>query len=158
VKPRVAVSSCLLGELVRYDGGHKRDESVLRLAERVELIGVCPEDEVGMGTPREPIKLDWRRRLVGTRSGIDHTDAMRAFAARRVAELGELDGWIFKARSPSCGLFTVEVDGAGPVGRGTFAEVVASLLPGLPVTEEEDLDEDFLDRVFAHRRERGAPG
>ncbi len=152
MKPRVAVSACLLGHLVRYDGGHKRDEEIVDLANRFELVPVCPEDEVGMGTPREPIRIDRRRRLVGARSGKDHTDAMRAFARRRLDELGPLDGWIFKARSPSCGLHTVEIESEGPVGRGIFADAVTALRPELPVTEEDAIDDRFLSSVSEHAR------
>lgn len=141
---------------MRWDGGHKHHEGVASLEREVEIVPVCPEDEVGMGTPREPIKLDRRRRLVGVRSGTDHTDVMREFAERRLSELGELDGWIFKARSPSCGLHTVNVEGQGPVGRGTFAEIVTKLRPSLPVAEEEEVSRAFLDLVFDHYRRRTA--
>jgi uncharacterized protein YbbK (DUF523 family) len=154
MKPRVAVSACLIGRLVRWDGTHKLTDAVARLDEVFELVEVCPEDEVGMRTPREPIKLDPQRRLVGVRSKTDHTEAMRAFARRRLQELGPLDGWIFKARSPSCGLWTVQVEGQGPIGRGAFSEVVTTLLPSLPVAEEDEVDEAFIERVRAHRRMR----
>lgn len=154
MKPRVGVSSCLLGQLVRWDGGHKRNEAIAGLAGLVELVAVCPEDEVGMGTPREPIKINRDRRLVGVRSGTDHTDSMRAFAVRRLSELGELDGWIFKARSPSCGLHTVNIEGRGHVGRGTFAEAVTAAVPSVPFAEEDAVDQDFIDRVFDHWRGR----
>jgi uncharacterized protein YbbK (DUF523 family) len=153
-KPRVAVSSCLLGHLVRWDGTAKPNDLVQSLDDRVELVPVCPEDEIGMGTPREPIKINRRHRLVGVRSGTDHTDAMRAFAVERLEELGEIDGWIFKARSPSCGLHTVNIEGEGPVGRGIFAEVVTSLRPDLPVAEEDQVDDTFIDRVVAHAARR----
>lgn len=154
MRPRVAVSACLLGHNVRWDGGHKETDEVLELERAFELVAVCPEDELGMGTPREPIRLDRRRRLVGTRSGTDHTEAMRAFALGRLAELDPIDGWIFKARSPSCGLFAVPVEGAGPVGRGTFADIVTAERPDLPVVEESDVDERFLERVRMHARRR----
>ncbi len=143
---------------MRWDGTHKLTDAVASLADRFELVPVCPEDEVGMGTPREPIKLDRRRRLVGVRSRLDHTDRMRAFAARRLDELGPLDGWIFKARSPSCGLWTVPVEGEGAVGRGTFSEVVTASSPGMPVAEEQEIDETFVERVVAHWRHRTGRG
>lgn len=152
MKPRVGVSSCLLGQRVRWDGGHKEHEDVLHLDATIELVGVCPEDEVGMGTPREPIKLDPQRRLVGVRSGTDHTDAMTAFAHRRLRTIGDIDGWILKKDSPSCGLHRVKVQGKGRIGRGTFATVVTAQLPHLPVVEETEVDRHFLERVFAHAR------
>lgn len=153
-RPRVAVSSCLLGNLVRWDGTHKLTATVAALDREIDLVPVCPEDELGMGTPREPIKIDRRHRLVGVASGTDHTDAMRAFAERRLGQLGDIDGWIFKARSPSCGLHTVNVESAGPVGRGVFAEVVTALRPDMPVAEEDAVDQRFIDRVRAHAARR----
>jgi uncharacterized protein YbbK (DUF523 family) len=149
-KPRVGVSACLVGREVRYDGGHKRTDAVVRLGEVVELVPVCPEDEVGMGTPREPIHIDARGRLVGVDSGQDHTDAMNAWAATRLAGLDDLDGYVLKARSPSCGL----VGAASLGGRGLFAQRLTEVYPDLPVTDEERIDDDFVRRVFAHWRRR----
>ena len=149
-KPRVGVSACLLGREVRYDGGHKLTGAVVDLGELVELVPVCPEDEVGMGTPREPIHIDVRGRLVGVDSGTDHTDAMNAWSARRLAELSDLDGYVLKARSPSCGL----VGAASQGGRGLFAQRLTETYPDLPVTDEEHLDDAFVDLVVEHWRAR----
>ena len=152
--PRVGVSACLLGEEVRYDGGHKRSSALTGIV-GVEWVAVCPEVEVGMGVPREPVALI-AGRMVSSKSGTDHTDAMNRFAAERIAALGALDGYVLKSRSPSCGL--VDVPG-GPDGSGLFAAVLRRLRPDLPIVEESALDEDrqrraFLDAVAAHFRSR----
>src|SRR2546423_1752383 len=107
---RVGISMCLLGERVRYDGGHKLDRFLTDvLAKYVEFVPVCPEVEIGLGTPREPIHLvevAGEIRLRGVESDIDHTTAMRRYARRRVDELAKLDlcGYILKKDSPSCGM------------------------------------------------------
>jgi uncharacterized protein YbgA (DUF1722 family)/uncharacterized protein YbbK (DUF523 family) len=164
---RLGISACLLGEEVRFDGGHKRDAFLTGvLAPHVEWVPVCPEVEVGMGTPRETLRLvreHGRTRMVTTRSGIDHTDAMHAWAMRRVEALAgeDLDGYVLKKDSPSCGMERVKVYGSdGPGvrdGRGLFAEVLLARFPLLPVEEEgrlcdAHLRENFIERVFAYRR------
>jgi uncharacterized protein YbgA (DUF1722 family)/uncharacterized protein YbbK (DUF523 family) len=167
---RIGISSCLLGQNVRYDGGHKKDAFATGLLARfVTFVPVCPEVEVGMGTPRETIRLERRGdgvRLVAPKSGIDHTDAMRRWAERRVSQLEKLDlsGYVLKKDSPSCGMERVRVHGArgGPPardGRGAFAAVLLDRLPLLPVEEEGRLHdlplrENFVERVFAYRRLR----
>lgn len=160
--PRVGVSSCLLGATVRYDGRHKRDEAVVELGRRVELVPVCPEVEAGMGAPREPVRLlrlDGRPHVRGGSTGTDHTEAMARFSARRLDELvaGGLHGYVLKSRSPSCGLDVPLFDDRGAeVGRvaGLFAAALLVRLPGLPIVEEESLRdpperERFVARVFA---------
>jgi uncharacterized protein YbbK (DUF523 family) len=166
---RVGVSACLLGETVRFDGGHKRSAAVSDiLARSVRLVSVCPEVELGLGVPREPIHLlrdGAELRLVGERSGIDHTTAMRRWASARIAELAALDlsGYVFKKDSPSCGLEGVVVHSKGGgrdrSGRGLFAAVLTETLPLLPCEEEERLEEPclrerFLERVVAYHRLR----
>ena len=151
---RVGVSACLLGQAVRWDGGHRRDAQLAEvLSSRVEWIAVCPEVEVGMGVPRPPLQLV--RELEGIRmrevaSGVDHTDRMRRFAQLRVEELAGLDlsGFVLKARSPSCGARD---------GPGLFAEALLEALPDLPVEEEDGLRDPaardrFVERVFSYRR------
>ena len=163
-RARVGVSACLLGQPVRYDGGHK-EHPLLRagLAPWLTLVPVCPEEELGLGTPREPIQLTLAGEAIALRapaSGLDHTEAMARFARARVENLVKqgLDGYVFKSRSPSCGL-AVEVQGPeGPLprlARGRFAEALALELPELPLCEEGDLDheptrEAFLLRVRCH--------
>jgi uncharacterized protein YbgA (DUF1722 family)/uncharacterized protein YbbK (DUF523 family) len=171
---RIGVSTCLLGENVRYDGGHKRDPFLVETFGRfVEWVPVCPEVELGLGTPREAMHLvmeDGDVRLVTTKTGIDHTAAMRRFAARRVAALGRLDlcGYVLKSNSPSCGMERVKVysrDGGIPArkGRGLFATALLDAYPLLPVEEEGRLNhpalrESFVERVFAYRRLRSLFG
>ncbi len=166
---RVGVSSCLLGQRVRFDAGHKKDAFLVeQLARFVEWVPVCPEVESGMGTPRPTLRLvrdGDRVRMVETRSGRDHSAAMRRFAGRRVRALARLDlcGYVLKRGSPSCGMERVAVhrEGGMPVreGRGLFAEALLQALPQLPVEEEgrlrdAGLRENFVERVFAYRRLR----
>jgi uncharacterized protein YbbK (DUF523 family) len=171
VKPRVAISSCLLGQPVRYDGGHKRDPFAAGpLARLVTLVPVCPEVELGMGVPREPVQLERTRRgvrMIGTRTRRDYTTAMTRFARSRVRALDALDlsGYVFKKNSPSCGPSGVPVHGPGRAarGRGLFAAALRERMPGLPVVDESALADPagrkrFIERVFAyHRRTIAAP-
>ena len=106
--PRLGISACLLGDQVRFDGGHKRDPFLVEiLSPQVCWVRVCPEVEVGMGTPRETLRLERRDgraiRMVTTRTGIDHTGAMSAWARRRLTELERerLSGYVLKKDSPS---------------------------------------------------------
>ena len=170
---RVGVSSCLLGARVRYDGQHKRDaflEDVL--APFVTFVPVCPEVEVGMGVPREPVHLvrgpRGRTRMVAIDSGDDWTARMEAFAARRVEALAaqELSGYVLKAKSPSCGMERVKVFDRPAAkspprhdGMGLFARALRERLPNLPVEEEGRLHdprlrENFVERLFAYARVR----
>jgi len=166
---RIGVSACLLGDEVRYDGGHKRDPFLADvLGAFVEWVKVCPEVEIGMGTPRESIRLTdeaGRIRLLTVTTGVDHTDAMTAYAARRTAALADADlcGYVLKQDSPSCGMARVKVyGGTGPPSRtgvGLFAAALLARFPHLPVEEEGGLAdprlrENFIERVFAYRRLR----
>ena len=168
-KPRVGVSSCLLGEDVRYDGGHKRDPHVVELlADAFEWVPVCPEVEVGMGTPREPVNLVFdaeRVRMIGVESGEDWTERMTRYASSRAAELAalEIDGCILKARSPSCGIAGVELHAADAAvtreGVGLFAAALSAHLRGLPLIDEDNLAdparrEEFVSRVRDYRAGR----
>ena len=164
---RVGVSACLLGQEVRYDGGHKRDPLLTDvLARFVQWVPVCPEEEAGFGTPREAMRLERQRgevRLVTIRTRRDVTAQLATAADRRVKQLAklDLDGYILKKDSPSCGLLHVKVFGSrGAVsrtGRGLFAAALRRALPMLPVEDEGRLRdprilERFLVRVFAHSR------
>ena len=165
---RIGISACLLGEEVRYNGGHKRDSFLTdTFGQFVQWVSVCPEVEIGMGTPRPPIRLEQAGegiRLVMPSTGGDYTEAMRSYAERRVAELAtsELDGYVLKKDSPSCGMERVKVyHGASATrdGRGMFADVLLARLPDLPVEEEGRLNdpllrENFVTRVFVHHRWR----
>lgn len=169
MKPRLGISACLLGRNVRHDGGHKRDEHLVRtIGRHVEWVPVCPEVETGMPVPRPPIRLvgdPAAPRLVGVRDGADHSAAMATWASGRLDALaGEaLDGYVLKKDSPSCGVFRVKVYGpsgvAARVGRGFFAARLVERFPILPVEEEgrlcdPRLRENFVERVFAHARWR----
>ncbi len=184
---RVGISSCLLGERVRYNGEH-REASLLvaELGSRVEWVSVCPELEVGMGVPREPVHLvidartrrDGRKtgqvgrknhvrhtRLLGIESRRDLTAETASFAAscaRRLEALG-ISGYIFKSKSPSCGLEGVQIHAADRApqgeGRGLFAAAITAHFPGLPVAEETQLLDRaacraFLEKVLEYRRRR----
>jgi uncharacterized protein YbgA (DUF1722 family)/uncharacterized protein YbbK (DUF523 family) len=166
---RIGVSACLLGEKVRFDGGHKRDPYLVESFGRyVEWVPVCPEVELGLGTPRETLRLvriSSDIRMIMPKTGTDHTEAMRAYAARRVRELAKenLSGYILKKDSPSCGMERVRVFDARGVpaksGRGLFAEALLQHFPNLPVEEEGRLTdprlrENFIARVFAFARLR----
>lgn len=166
-KIRVGVSSCLLGQEVRFDSGHKRDRFLTDvLADHFEFVSVCPEVEIGMGIPRESVRLvrsDEGIRMVGVKSATDHTDRMRQHARRRVAGLRSqgLCGYVLKKGSPSCGMERVRTyTGAGmpaPSDRGLFAAELVEALPQLPVEEEGRLldpvlRENFIERVFAYAR------
>jgi uncharacterized protein YbgA (DUF1722 family)/uncharacterized protein YbbK (DUF523 family) len=166
---RLGVSSCLLGQNVRYDGGHKRDRFVTDLlAQFVEWVPVCPEVEVGMGTPRPALRLVGQGedvRMVEIASGRDHTRAMQRYAAKRVRALRglELCGYVLKKDSPSCGMARVKVysENGAPSkdGRGLFAAPLMESYPNLPVEDEGRLNdaqlrENFIERVFAYRRLR----
>jgi uncharacterized protein YbgA (DUF1722 family)/uncharacterized protein YbbK (DUF523 family) len=167
-RPRLGISACLLGQPVRYDSGHKRDPfCVDLLGPLVEWVPVCPEVEVGMPIPRPSIRLTGTSeapRLLAQRSGEDWTDRMAAYAAEKVDQLSrlELDGWVTKKDSPSCGLTRVRVYGpkAGPARRdgvGAFVRVLRERLPVLPIEEEGRLHdpvlrESFVERIFAHAR------
>jgi uncharacterized protein YbgA (DUF1722 family)/uncharacterized protein YbbK (DUF523 family) len=164
---RVGISACLLGQEVRYDGGHKRDPFLTdTLAQFVEWVPVCPEVELGLGIPRETIRLEGdpdAPRLRAPKSGKDHTTAMQRLARARVGTLARQDlvGYVLKKDSPSCGMERVRVygDGVPPArsGVGTFARVLMERLPMLPVEEEGRLHdpalrENFVERLFAYAR------
>jgi uncharacterized protein YbgA (DUF1722 family)/uncharacterized protein YbbK (DUF523 family) len=166
---RIGISACLLGTRVRYDGEHKLDRFIRdTVGQFVTFVAVCPEVDIGLGVPRETIRLVGQGsdpRLVGSTSGADHTTKMRRYAKRKAQELGrqEISGYILKKNSPSCGMERVKIyDGKGSPsrgGRGVFAGGLMDSQPLLPVEEEGRLNdpklrENFFERVFAYRRMR----
>lgn len=167
-KIRLGISSCLLGNAVRYNGGHQLDLFITNtLGPFVEFVAVCPEVECGLGIPREAMRLVGTMdnpRLITSKSGIDHTDRMKEWAQRKVRELeGEnLCGFIFKSKSPSSGMERVRVyrpDKTGYVGTraGIFAEIVMTHFPMLPVEEDGRLHditlrENFIEQIFVYKR------
>jgi uncharacterized protein YbgA (DUF1722 family)/uncharacterized protein YbbK (DUF523 family) len=168
-KIRIGISSCLLGEKVRYDGGHQLDRYLRdTLGSYFEYVPVCPEVEMGLPTPRDTLRLvagDDGPRLVFSRSGEDITGRMRSWAGQRVAALEQeqLCGFIFKAKSPSSGMERVKLyDGNGipaKQGVGLFARAVMEHFPLLPVEEDgrmhdPHLRENFIECVFVFKRWR----
>ena len=166
---RIGISACLLGEEVRFDGGHKRDNFLVDvLGPFVEFVPVCPEFEAGLGVPRESLRLERdgdRLRMIGNKSRTDRTTMMERFSSRRVGELGaeDLSGYVLKKNSPSCGMERVRVHGTSGMpsrdGVGIFATALMKRYPNLPIEEEGRLNdprlrENFIERVFAYRRLR----
>lgn len=171
---RLGVSACILGDEVRYNGGHKLDRFIRdTLGRHVEFVKVCPEVELGLGVPRETLRLigpeagSSQLRMVAPKSGTEHTRGMLAWSRARVRELAdaELSGYIVQKGSPSCGMERVKVypalEGGSPTGagRGLFTQVLMELLPHLPVEEDGRLNDpvlrdSFVVRVFAYRRVR----
>lgn len=168
-KPRVGVSDCLLGHEVRHDGGHKRDLFVVKvLDDYFDWVPVCPEVEVGMGTPREPLRLvrdGDAVHMITVKTGVDWTERMVAYSEERTERLvsDHLRGFILKKDSPSCGMDRVKVYDHNQVpaktGRGLFAERLLERFPNLPVEEEGRLNdrplrENFIARVYTYDRWR----
>lgn len=166
--PTIGVSSCLLGNRVRYDGGHKKSSDIVdTLSSRFNLVPFCPEVAVGMGIPRPPIQL------VMTSTGIralgiadpemDMTDALSTYARSIHNELANLSGYIFKKNSPSCGIEQVKVftgdSQAQATGQGIFAAAIMQTWPMLPVIEEDALEdpvrrEEFTVRVLRFHQQQ----
>ena len=168
--PLIGVSACLLGERVRYDGGHKLARSLLdRLGDRVRWLPICPEVEAGFGVPRPPMQLEedgHAVKLIGIESRRDFTKAMRGCARILVSRLANegLSGFVLKNRSPSCGSGDAPlVDRSGAriaVRDGMFAAALREALPGLPLASREDLEsasgqEAFLAAAAAYKSAAG---
>jgi uncharacterized protein YbgA (DUF1722 family)/uncharacterized protein YbbK (DUF523 family) len=164
----IGISSCLLGASVRFDGGHKHDAYITgTLARWFEFIPFCPEVAIGLGTPREPIRLVRQQgeiRVIGVRNRrLDVTDRLRAYGDRVADEIGPLRGYLFKKGSPSCGMERVKVydengsSAGGEKAAGRFAQRILERHPLLPMEEEGRLGdpvlrENFIVRVFAYDR------
>ncbi|MEJ2033080.1 MAG: DUF523 and DUF1722 domain-containing protein [Deltaproteobacteria bacterium] len=165
---KVGISACLLGEKVRYDGGHQLDPFLASTLGRfVRFVPVCPEVECGLPVPREPMRLEGdpgHPRLMTRHTRIDHTERMLAWAGRRVEELAQenLSGFIFKSKSPSSGMERIKVyteTGMVKKGVGMFARELMARLPLLPVEDEgrlhdPGLRENFIERLFVYQRWR----
>jgi uncharacterized protein YbgA (DUF1722 family)/uncharacterized protein YbbK (DUF523 family) len=166
---RIGISSCLLGAEVRFDGGHKRDAFLVdTFGKFVEWVPVCPEVELGLGTPRESLRLVRKGqdiRMVNTKSGRDISDEMREWARTRAEALAgeDLAGYVLKKDSPSCGMERVRIYAESGMaekgGRGLFAEALIARFPRLPIEEEgrlwdPRLRDNFVERVFAYVRLR----
>jgi len=169
--PLVAVSRCLLGERVRYDGGHKLAfEIISRLARTCRLVGICPEVEAGLPVPREPAHVGGtplRPRFVDNASGRDHTFRVMGWVEQRLQRLERepVFGYVFKSGSPSCAAVTkvpVFTAAGCPVGRsfGLMARAFRERFPAVPVADERLLADPvelgrFLDAVLRLARNKG---
>ena len=168
-KIRIGVSACLLGQNVRYDGGHQRDRYITdTLGRWFEWVPICPEVEYGLPIPREAMRLvgdPETPRLITIRTRFDHTDGMLSWADKRLEALAaeDLCGFIFKSRSPSSGMAAVKVypetGMAVKKGVGIFAGAFMRRFPLLPVEEDGRLNdpalrENFIERIFVYRRWR----
>ncbi|TDX97773.1 YbgA family protein [Thiohalophilus thiocyanatoxydans] len=163
---RIGVSSCLVGQEVRFDGGHKRNAFMLsNLSPYFEFVPYCPEVAIGMGVPRPPMRLVQRQdgvHAVGTRDpALDNTEALRDYAFEVSGQLQAVSGYILKKDSPSCGMERVRVYDSNNVpartGSGIYAETLMQCHPDLPFEEEGRLmdpvlRENFIERVFIYYR------
>jgi uncharacterized protein YbgA (DUF1722 family)/uncharacterized protein YbbK (DUF523 family) len=170
---KIGISSCLLGENVRWDGGHKHDRFLTEtLGQFVEYVPVCPEAETGLGIPRETLRLVGNLeapRLVTTRTGIDHTERLKRWSAKRLKNLEKenLCGFIFKCDSPSSGMIRVKVynnkGGVKKAGVGIFARMFMERFPRIPVEDDGRLHnpkirETFIEAVFVLKQWRETLG
>lgn len=166
-RPLLGVSACLMGQAVRFDGGHKQSKFILNeLSRHIDFVSTCPELEAGFGLPRPTMQLrmvkDETRLVYSKHPDIDITVQMKDFAVKKVETLSEVDGFIFKKDSPSCGVFRVPVvthkDGMKERnGVGIFADSFQQRFPLIPVEDEGRLNdaalrENFFERVYAYRR------
>jgi len=166
---KIGVSACLLGQPVRWNGGHKKDRYITdTLGHYVEYVPVCPEVECGLGVPRETLRLVGdpdNPRLVTSKTNIDHTDRMTRWARKRVKELKKenLCGFIFRKNSPSSGRFNVPVKNFKGMpqkkGVGLFARLFSEHFPLIPVEEDGRLNdaklrETFIEQIFSLKRWR----
>ena len=163
---RLGISSCLLGQKVRYDGNYKHDSFLTgTFGQFFEWVPVCPEVAIGLGVPRPPIRLAGSPaapRAVGVKNpDIDVTDSLAAYGRKQARVLDGISGYIFKSKSPSCGMERVKVyqamGASAANGRGIYADAFLSAQPWLPAEEEGRLGnprlrENFIERVFVYRR------
>jgi len=156
-KPLVGVSRCLLGDAVRYDGQSKANLIILeQLSQIFVFLPVCPEVEAGLSIPRPPVRLTGsieNPRLTGRDDhSIDVTEIMLAYCSNKPAKLKKLAGFIFKSRSPSCGLNSTAVfineECVTETSRGIFARKLSESYPALPVIEDCELEDDQLLKSF----------
>jgi uncharacterized protein YbbK (DUF523 family)/uncharacterized protein YbgA (DUF1722 family) len=162
-KPRVVISACLNGFPYRYDGSPVRDDIVDQLKPKFELISVCPEVGIGLGIPRKTISLisiKDKLEVIQKDTGLNLTLKLRDFSDSFLNQLGEIDGFLLKAKSPSCGVKSAKVFG-GPASQiirkedGIFTQAVRKHFPYLPVIDEgrlknSELHWEFMTKVFLH--------
>ncbi len=159
-KPRIVISRCLGFEACRWDAEIIRSDAVDKLRDRVEIVTVCPEQDIGLGVPRKPIDLvlidGGEIRVIQKETERDVTDELKGFSEAFLERLGAVDGFILKSRSPSCGRGTTMIyDGSRVIiGSGVFASCVANRYPEYVILDEEELEEmgveAFLQLVASH--------
>ncbi|MBI4665534.1 MAG: DUF523 domain-containing protein [Nitrospinae bacterium] len=156
-KPKVGVSACLVGQFVRYDGGHKLNVPLMaRLEEFFTLVPLCPETGIGLPTPRSPIRLvgtvEKTRAVLADNFNVGYTGPLENYARMVWSQTGgSLKGLVLKSRSPSCGVENVEIlaeDGSTVMGKGIFARVFMEIAPGVPVAEDSALDKQEILETF----------
>lgn len=156
-KPKVGISRCLLGDAVRYDGQSKANHIIIdELSQLFEFVAICPEVEAGLSIPRPPVQLsdsiDSPRLRGRDDPSIDITAQMESYCSQKPEQLSKLDGFIFKSRSPSCGLNSTPVfiddRRVADNSRGVFARAMCMQYPALTVIEETDLEDEILRRQF----------
>ena len=160
-KIKLGISSCLLGDKVRYDGGHKLDQYLMNtFGHIVEWVPFCPEVGAGLRVPREPMQLvneARRKRLITIETKRDRTDVLTCWAEKKLKQLEQegIRGFVFKARSPSCGVHDAPLySAAGEIigaGAGLFAEAVADRFSSLPIEDEERLRDPGIREKFLAR-------
>jgi uncharacterized protein YbbK (DUF523 family) len=167
-KPKIAISSCLVGHEVRFDGGHKQFRYATEsLATYFDFIPLCPEVAIGLGIPRPTIRLmkrenDITEAVSNADRSLRYTEALSAYGRKTGPSLHGVSGYILKKDSPSCGMARVKVyqDNDGPpdrTGVGIYAKEIIEAHPNLPIEEEGRLNdtrlrENFLERVFLYHR------
>ncbi|RMX03397.1 DUF1722 domain-containing protein [Legionella jordanis] len=161
----IGISSCLLGEKVRFDGGHKRDDYICSLlANYVKFLPICPEVAIGMGIPRPPVRLVGNpqnpRMIEINHPEKDYTSKMLEFAKESMVQLQYVSAYILKSKSPSCGWKRVKVyqsEGKQPqLSQGLYAKILEKTYPNLPIEEEgrlmdPRLRENFIERLFIYK-------
>ncbi len=161
-KPKVAVSACLLGKKVRHDGGDKHDNYIIDvLSKFLDLVPFCPEVEMGMGVPREPIHFEMdggEKKLVGVNSKKDYTSLSKRISMEISKSLQDVDGIILMKKSPSCGLEKVKIYNKGipnSNGKGVFAETFVNNYPLIPHIDSgrlinNELKELFIRKIYSY--------
>ncbi|WP_397449802.1 YbgA family protein [Pseudomonas sp. NA-150] len=163
-KPKLGVSACLMGVEVRYNGGHKESQlCTQRLKEYFDFVPACPEVAIGLGIPREPIRLigdpDHPQAVGTVHTELNVTQPLADYGQHMAQQMSDICGYIFMQKSPSCGLERVKVFQENglptPVGRGIYAQAFCAAVPDLPVEEDGRLNdpvlrENFITRVFAY--------
>ncbi len=155
---KIGISACLLGKKVRYNGRHKLNRALKRWASSkgIKFIPVCPEVECGLPVPREPMILTGNpetQRLITINTGIDYTDKLRKWSREKIKALKSenLSGFIFKNRSPSCGLKSVKIKGYRKKINGIFAASIIKAFPEMPVVEDERLKDLSSKKRFLNK-------